>query len=258
MKTTKYILYWAHLPEHTNPLTEGYIGITKQSLKNRMKNHELEARKGSNNLFKQKIREYGDLIIWEVIARSFSKNGAQTIEKSFRPIQNIAWNTQEGGGNYPILSGENNAMFGKKGNLNHNFCRVVPIEERIKNANSWNNERRAKKSLSMIGEKNPMYGKTHNEESREKISLTHKGKKISIEHIESMRPKLSVLKKGENNPMYHKLKHDKSFYIEIINCKIPHKELAIKLNTSVHTIESIRKEYKKGRYDWLIKEFKQN
>lgn len=112
MKTTKYILYWAHLPEHTNPLTEGYIGITKQSLKDRVKNHKYHSRKGSNNLFKQKIREYDNLIIWEVIGRSFSKTGAQTIEKSFRPTQNIAWNTQEGGGDYPIFEGEKHPLYG--------------------------------------------------------------------------------------------------------------------------------------------------
>jgi hypothetical protein len=37
------------------------------------------------------------------------------------------------------------------------------------------------------GENSPFYGRTHTEEAKKKISLTHKGKKLSKEQVESIR-----------------------------------------------------------------------
>jgi len=40
----------------------------------------------------------------------------------------------------------------------------------------------AMKQRNIVGNRNPMFGKTHSEEARKKISETHKGKTLSIEH----------------------------------------------------------------------------
>jgi hypothetical protein len=61
-------------------------------------------------------------------------------------------------------------------------------------------------TIHMIGEKNHFYGKTHNEETRKKISLIHKGKTISE------KTKLAVSKRHKGVPLSeeHKEKIKKS------------------------------------------------
>ena len=56
-------------------------------------------------------------------------------------------------------------------------------------------EKRKKISLANSGSNNYMYGKTHTQEARKKISMTHKGKKLTPEAKERLR--LSCT--GENN-----------------------------------------------------------
>ncbi|MEM4994812.1 NUMOD3 domain-containing DNA-binding protein [Priestia sp. SB1] len=52
----------------------------------------------------------------------------------------------------------------------------------------------------LLGKKNPMYGKSHSEETRKKISLANAGKKLSEEHKRLLSEKNS----GKNNPMHGK------------------------------------------------------
>ena len=51
-----------------------------------------------------------------------------------------------------------------------------------------------------VGNKNPMFGKTHSQEARDKISEANTGRVVSIE----VRKKMSELHKGENNYFYGK------------------------------------------------------
>jgi group I intron endonuclease len=67
-------------------------------------------------------------------------------------------------------------------------------------------EARRKISLALSGINNGMYGKTHSDEIRKRISESHKGRKFSDEHKEKIR--LSSVGKhnhfGQNHPMYGK------------------------------------------------------
>lgn len=67
------------------------------------------------------------------------------------------------------------------------------------------------KSISMQGKNNPMYGKTHSEEIKKKISENKKGKFVGENSplygksfSEEHRKKISESAKGKNNPMYGK------------------------------------------------------
>lgn len=62
---------------------------------------------------------------------------------------------------------------------------------------------RRRMSINSSGEKNPNWGKTFSEETRRKISESHKGKKHSIESLY----KMSLAQKGQNNPNYGKKFH---------------------------------------------------
>lgn len=62
---------------------------------------------------------------------------------------------------------------------------------------------RRRMSINSSGEKNPNYGKKFSEETRRKISESHKGKKHSVESLH----KMSLAQKGQNNPNYGKKFH---------------------------------------------------
>lgn len=63
---------------------------------------------------------------------------------------------------------------------------------------------------ALYGEKNPFYGKSHTEETREKISKAKRGRKYTPEQIEACRKRNS----GENNPFYGK-KHTEETKLKI-------------------------------------------
>ena len=83
MSSTTY-LYWVHLPSYTDPLTQGYIGITVDK-KERFNCH----RKTFKDYFAQGavitvLNEYDD------------RDTALRIEADYRPAPNIGWNTHPG------------------------------------------------------------------------------------------------------------------------------------------------------------------
>lgn len=55
--------------------------------------------------------------------------------------------------------------------------------------------------FNMCGDKNPFYGKKHNEESKRKM---HEGRDYSVYKTDEFRNKISELNKGSNNPMFGK------------------------------------------------------
>ncbi len=78
----------------------------------------------------------------------------------------------------------------------------------------WTEEAKRKFSefqkVSMLGEKNPFFGKKHNEKAKEKMSEFHSGKTLTDEHKNKIsenhafkgkkRPEHSIKMSGENNP----------------------------------------------------------
>ena len=101
-----------------------------------------------------------------------------------------------------LCAGEKHPMFGKhhseeskkkmsnakKGKPSHNKGKPMSEETKKKLSES-------KKGL-LSGEKNPMFGKHHSDETKQKISKVHKGKHIS----EEQKKKLSSALKGRTSP----------------------------------------------------------
>jgi group I intron endonuclease len=66
----------------TTPSGKKYVGITKGSLKKRIREHKCCAKKGSQYPFHRAIRKYGiDSISWETLADGVSHADAKEIEK---------------------------------------------------------------------------------------------------------------------------------------------------------------------------------
>ncbi len=101
------VLYWVHLPEHSNMFNQGYIGVTP-NIKKRIREH------------KHKFKAYADQLIIDVILIA-EQSYCYMIEKSLRPIRNIGWNKAIGGYRNNKMIGEENPNFGKIGEQASNF-----------------------------------------------------------------------------------------------------------------------------------------
>ena len=97
MPKTTY-LYWIHHPHvHTDPFTEGYIGVTV----NRRKRFNTHYREGNPQL-KQAIKRGACMLVLE----SFDDNDSAYLRESeYRPNPNIGLNVNKGGRRPPVQYG---------------------------------------------------------------------------------------------------------------------------------------------------------
>lgn len=87
-----YKIYWIKYPEHTNPLTEGYIGLTSQNVEDRFAEHKHNRK---NKLLSNRCRKENVTIV--CLHDNLSKEEARLLEQSYRPELNIGWNINVGG-----------------------------------------------------------------------------------------------------------------------------------------------------------------
>ena len=80
-----------------DPKRKGYIGVTRQSPKERWEQHR--NRSSSNPLVGKKIREYGLKYPRDMHILKEGLSGAQAREEEhkYRPEENIGWNEKRGG-----------------------------------------------------------------------------------------------------------------------------------------------------------------
>lgn len=91
-------LYWLHLPEHTNPLSQGYIGVSVKGADKRFANHKWHAAHGSNLKVHCAIRKYGDSIVCTTLIKA-DPDYCLLMENKFRPELGMetTWNLAVGG-----------------------------------------------------------------------------------------------------------------------------------------------------------------
>lgn len=163
-------VYWVHLPNQKIKL-DGYIGVTN-NVKRRWKEHIL---KKHCVHFGNAITKYQDDLVWEIIFIG-PKEGCYQLEEYFRPTPGIGWNIAQGG------------------NCSNNVNRKLSDETKDKLSKSrkgkpsWCKGKTgifSKEALHKIGtasknrtqgKDNPMYGKTHSLEAKQKMSIARKGK----------------------------------------------------------------------------------
>ena len=193
-----------------------YIGLTLQTLEERIMHHKSHAKKGSYHINKA-IREYGIENFEPRVLFTYSAPTKKEVKSKLRPleIKSMEWNISyfpfgynhnkpANGKNHTeeskklmseSTSGEKNPQYGKKG----------------KDSPNWGKKHR-KESLQLMsekmsGENNPMFGKSHTEEWKQNMSKRFSGennpfygKQLSLDH----RNKISESRKGKcvgnNNP----------------------------------------------------------
>lgn len=96
-----YTLYWIKDPAHKDPWSEGYIGITTQSIEKRFadhkcnyKNHHLRNRCNSDN------------VVIVALFENLDRKQATKLEREYRPKEHIGWNIAPGGDIPPPRKGK--------------------------------------------------------------------------------------------------------------------------------------------------------
>jgi len=165
-KLSMYV-YWYHLPEHSNPYIEGYVGITKN-----LKRRDYEHRNGYGNIhLTRAFKKYRG--IQKTILCKGTIEYCIELEQRLRPRDKIGWNIVAGGGLPPT-----GLATGKR-----------------KGVALMNIRQGAKKKR---GKTSPFKGLTnrHSDKTKALIGSYHKGKIISEQHRQAVREKLS----GSKNP----------------------------------------------------------
>lgn len=98
------IVYWAHLPEHDDMYTQGYIGITKQPALLRWRDHISYAKKETQLPFARALNKYQN-IVFDIIVIGQDREYCEAIEAQLRPDLNIGWNINIGGDKVNTLAG---------------------------------------------------------------------------------------------------------------------------------------------------------
>ena len=155
-------VYWIRLPEHTNSLLQGYVGVA-QNFNKRMVEHSRKSHTDCNSpILENAIRKYGwDNLIKEIIVKAEDQY-CYDIEHSLRPAPRIGWNGSIGGYQKGFSGCKHTSESAKK----------------IALANTGKKRTEKTKSIlskQKLGDKNPMYGKTHPQERKAKIGESLRG-----------------------------------------------------------------------------------
>ena len=174
--------------KHTSPSEKVYIGITCQKPEKRWNNGNGYKH---NEYFWRAIQKYGwDNFEHEILFSDLSKEEAQVKEKNL--INKYKSNIPEFG--YNISSG---------GEARTGVKLSEDAKKKISEANKGRlaGEKNPLYGVRRYGEDNPFYGRSHTEDTKEKI----RNKRIGTHMAEETKQKISNATKGENNPRYGKI-----------------------------------------------------
>lgn len=166
-------VYWLHLLEHVDILSQGYIGVSK-----RPKRRLYEHKTASENVHLQRAFEkYNEKVKITVLLEA-SDQYCYEIEKKLRPKDHIGWNIQLGG-------------------------------DRPPDSSHWKGRKHSPESIEkMSASKRGKFGRKHSPETIEKIRLANVGKKKS-RHTEEWKKEASERMKGNSNAKG--MKHSDNF-----------------------------------------------
>ena len=162
-------VYWIKLPEHTDIMTEGYIGVSR-NVDYRLNQHKNLA---TNSHLVNAIKKYGwDSLVKKVMLIS-DEVYCLMIEKILRSKENTGWNIAIGGGKPPIYKGGRTLSEETKAKISNTKTGVKLVGANLE---------RAKKQILEIG-KNTRFikGIKFSKETIEKFSKARIGKKLSNE-----------------------------------------------------------------------------
>jgi predicted GIY-YIG superfamily endonuclease len=106
-----YKIYWIKYKEYSEPLKEGYIGLTYQDINERLKEHKYNKK---NKLLSNRCKK--EIVEIICLHDNLTKEEAIRLEEHYRPIENIGWNINKGGDIPPSRKGKQSPRCLLKGN----------------------------------------------------------------------------------------------------------------------------------------------
>lgn len=187
-------VYWIHHPNHTNIMSEGYVGITKRFTRRMFEHKALTTNKYLSNA----IKKYGwDNLVKEVILIA-NKDYCIDIETKLRSNDAIGWNLVKGGGIPPINTRKGYKMSVPAWNkgISPSDATKKKISEAIKIV-MQNPARLEINRTARLGKPSPRKGVKLSEETKSKISLAkigmpspNKGNKYTKEQMNNLMQKM--------------------------------------------------------------------
>lgn len=98
-----YSVYWIHLLEHTDIMSEGYVGVSINP-KRRLSEHKLASKKqlNVNPYFERILNKHS---VTQTIVFQGTEEECYLQEEVFRPVKHVGWNINEGGHKPPSMKG---------------------------------------------------------------------------------------------------------------------------------------------------------
>jgi group I intron endonuclease len=202
----KAFVYWLHLPTHTDPFSQGYVGVSCDP-KKRLRVHTWLAKKGRHeNPILENVFNKHEKVLHTILLIG-EENYCYEIENKMRPSKNTGWNINIGGTKPPECdwTGKTHtdetklkmSQSKKEQFANNKWFESVwvpthkgPSEEGKKTISEKAKARFQDKEWvdnvftpawkaghgTMQGEQNPMFGKKHSDETLEKMKQAKQGK----------------------------------------------------------------------------------
>lgn len=193
-----YCVYWIHTSNHSDRLTQGYIGITC-NFKERLKSHKKNKRKTK---LTDAIKTYGwNNLQKEILFENLSLQKALDIEEIYRIMPEIGWNIQKGGELGVDKSWYNIPKNKEKHSLNTSKNTKLGI---LNNDNKENRSNRAK--LSRI----------NNKESYKNVSIGSNNGKALLNEEQVKIIKFKLIPSGKSNKEIAEIYEIKPYVIQFI------------------------------------------
>jgi predicted GIY-YIG superfamily endonuclease len=169
-------VYWLHLPEHTDPYTQGYIGVSKNP-KQRLWEHRNDAKTGNhcNPHLARILQKYADQLVQTIVFED-ENSVCYAYEEVLRPAKNIGWNLNKGGDCPPSNKGKKfsvkhcaNISKGKLGGIR------PPVTAETRQKMSLANTGRMLSNATKQKIKDKRKNQVFSEETKKKLSVSHQG-----------------------------------------------------------------------------------
>lgn len=174
------IVYWIRRPEHSDMLSEGYIGVSSRTLEERVAEHVKVSNENHDKVYAvhKAIKSIGiENLVCSVLVIG-EEGYCYEVESKLRPSERIGWNIAAGGSKPPSKLG---------------FKHSEESKELI--SKIWKGKKRSRESVERSAESRR--GFKHSEESLEKMREASTGRKQSAETVEKRVSKVRGQKRTE-------------------------------------------------------------
>lgn len=169
-------VYWIHKEDHTDILSQGYVGFVSTGLHHRWGQHRRSAENGNGFVFHRAISKYGYENLKKSVVCIGTADYCLFIENRLRPKRNIGWNIAIGGDS-PAL-GRKMSDKGRLAVSKAQTGRIKTSEERIRIGDASRGRiptAQARLNMSIAG-KIRGFSDTH----KKNISISKKGKPTGV------------------------------------------------------------------------------